>query len=596
MKIKIIFFGLAVLLFASCKKILNPEPEDLKSLEQMYTDVNYAQGILITAYRNIPGYYDNSEFATDDAVTNQLNNPAYLQLATGSWSSINNPTSVWDRSYEAIQYLNLFLENSDKVKWAIDPEAAKLFNVRMRGEAYGLRALFMYYLLRNHGGVAGGQLLGVPIVTQYQKIDAQFNVPRASFDACVKQIYSDLDNAELNLPVEYNDISTNAQIPDRFKQYTGSFDTYNRVMGQYGRQLFNGLIAKVIRSRTALLAASPAFQNSANPATWADAAKYSAEIINYKGGVGALPATGVTYYANNTEIDNLASGINPPEMIWRENIATNDATQEALHFPPSINGNTINNTGVMNPSQNLVDAFPMANGYPINHPNANYSAAAPYNSRDPRFAKYIIYNGAPEGVSNTIIKTGSASGTTDGINARPGFSTRTGYYMKKRLRMDVNRVTGLANGKTHYTPRMRYTEMYLAYAEAANEAFGPTGTGTQSYSAYDVIKAIRKRALGINTDPYLEEIKGDQGKMRDLIRNERRLELSFESFRFWDLRRWKVDITKLNEPVRGMDVNGTVYTPLNSVETRSYQNYMFYGPIPNSELLKYNSLVQNTGW
>jgi len=590
MKIKIIFIGLAVLLSAGCKKILNPEPEDLKSLDQMYTDVNFAQGFLVTAYRNIPAYYDNSDYATDDAVTNQLSH-AYLQLATGSWSSTNNPASVWNQCYEATQYLNLFLENSNKVKWANDPEAAKLFNVRMRGEAFGLRALFMYFLLRNHGGIgSNGQLLGVPIVTQYQAIDAQFNIPRASFDACVKQIYKDLDSAEVNLPVEYNDISSNAQIPDRYKQYTTSFDTYNRVMGQYGRQLFNGLTAKVIRARTALLAASPAFQNSANPATWADAANYAAAIINYKGGVNALPATGVTYYANASEINNLSSGINPPEIIWRENIVTNDGTQEGQHLPPTLFG-----TGFMNPSQNLVDAFPMANGYPINNATSGYNAAAPYAGRDPRFAKYIIYNGSTAGVSNTVIKTGSASGTDDGIIARPT-STRTGYYMKKRLRMDVNRNPSATSGKTHYTPRMRYTEMYLAYAEAANEAYGPTGIGTQTYSAYDVIKAIRKRALGLATDPYLEEIKGDQGKMRDLIRNERRLELCFESFRFWDLRRWKVDITKLNEPVRGMDVNGTVYTPLNSVETRAYQPYMYYGPIPNSEILKYNTLLQNANW
>jgi len=595
MKIKIIFFGLAVLIFAGCKKILNPEPEDLKSLDQMYSDVNFAQGFLVNAYRSIPGYYDNSEYATDDAVTNQLSNN-YLQLATGSWSAINNPTSVWNQSYEATQYLNLFLANSSKVKWATDPEAAKLFNIRMRGEAFGLRALFMYYLLRNHGGIASnGQLLGVPIVTEYQDINTQFNVPRASFDACVKQIYKDLDSAELYLPVEYNDISSNAQIPDRFKQYTGSFDTYNRVMGLYGRQLFNGLTAKVIRTRTALLAASPAFQNGGNPATWADAANSAAAIINYKGGVNALPATGVTYYANASEIDNLSNGANPPEIIWRENIQTNDATQETQHFPPSINSNA-SGSGFMNPSQNLVDAFPMANGYPIDNASGNYNPATPYVGRDPRFAKYIIYDGSTAGVNNTVIRTGSASGTDDGINAKPGFSTRTGYYMKKRLRMDVNRFSVGANGKTHYNPRMRYTEMYLAYAEAANEAFGPTGTGTQAYSAYDVIKSIRKRALGISTDPYLEEIKGDQGKMRDLIRNERRLELSFEGFRFWDLRRWKVDMTKLNETVRGMNVNGTVYTPLNNVEARAYQTYMYYGPIPNSEVLKYNALLQNANW
>ncbi|EHQ24469.1 RagB/SusD family nutrient uptake outer membrane protein [Mucilaginibacter paludis] len=590
MKFNIIFIGLAVLFFTSCKKILNPEPENLKTVDQMYTDANFAQGFLINAYRTIPTYYDNSDYATDDAVTNQLTN-SYLTMATGSWTASNNPVSVWNSSYEAMQYLNLFLENSNKVKWASDPEAAKLFNTRMRGEAFGMRGLYMYFLLRNHGGVgSNGQLLGVPIITQYQTPTSVFNVPRASFDACVKQIYKDLDSAEVYLPVEYNDISTVAQIPDRFKQFTQNPDTYNRVMGQYGRQLFNGLIAKTFRARTALLAASPAFQNSTNPATWADAANYAAAVINYKGGISALPSTGVTYYANKSEISGLSNGSNPAEIIWRENLVTNDGTQEGQNFPPTLGG-----TGYMNPTQNLVDAFPMANGYPIDHPNANYNAAAPYTNRDPRFAAYIIYNGSTEGVSNAVIKTGSASGTDDGINIR-STSTRTGYYMKKRLRMDVNRNSSSISGQTHYTPRLRYTEMYLAYAEAANEAWGPTGVGTQAYSAYDVIKAIRKRALNLNTDPYLEEVKSDQGKMRDLIRNERRLELCFESFRFWDLRRWKVDLTKLNETARGMDVNAGVYTPLNSVETRSYQSYMYYGPIPNSEILKYNLLSQNQGW
>jgi hypothetical protein len=85
--------------------------------------------------------------------------------------------------------------------------------------------------------------------------------------------------------------------------------------------------------------------------------------------------------------------------------------------------------------------------------------------------------------------------------------------------------------------------------------------------------------------------------MRQLIRNERRLELCFESFRFWDLRRWKSDLT---ESARGLDVNedlsGITYTPLNSVEVRAFQPYQTYGPIPQSEVLKFNNLQQNDGW
>lgn len=588
MKINLLIMGALILVSASCKKMLSPYEENLKTVEQMYSDPNYAQGFLMNAYRTIPGYYDNSDYATDDAVTNQRNN-GYLQMATGSWTAASNPVSVWNQSYGALQYVNLFLANVDKVNWAADTAAARLFNMRMRGEAYGLRALYMYFLLRTHAGfTADGQLLGVPIITELQSTTSNYNMPRASFDACVKQAYKDLDSAEANLPIEYADVTSAAQIPDRFKVATQKPEVYNRVMGQYSRQLFNSLIAKSFRARIGLLAASPAFQHASNTATWANAADFAAAVIDYKGGVNALPANGGTYYANNSEIDGLSGGNNPSEIIWRENILTNNGDQEAQNFPPTLFG-----TGYMNPTQNLVEAFPMANGYPISNNSSQYDPANPYAGRDPRFARYIIYNGSTAGVNNQVIFTGSTSGTDNGINVRET-STRTGYYMKKRLRMDVNRNPASISGKNHYVPRIRYTELYLDYAEAANEAWGPTGAGTHGYSAYDVIKKIRNRAgVGLgNGDAYLEECKGDPGKMRDLIRNERRLELCFESFRFWDLRRWK---SNLNEIARGMDVNGNTYRPFN-VENRSYENYMYYGPVPFSEILKYSNLVQNKGW
>jgi hypothetical protein len=489
-----------------------------------------------------------------------------------------------------MQNLNLFLEHADRVGWADDEETNALFNTRMKGEAYGLRALFMYYLLRNHAGfTADGQLLGVPLITEFLTPQANFNIPRATFAECIQQIYADLDKADEMLPMEYENINSDSEIPARFQGITKNKDVYNRVMGHYGRQLYNGLIAKAFRARTALLAASPAFQDPSNSVTWAQAADYTANVLDYIGGVSGLAANGNTFYCNTDEINSLSEGINPKEILWRENLSTNNTTQEEQHYPPSLFGN-----GNMNPTQNLVDAFPMANGYPITDSRSNYDPANPYVGRDPRMSDYIIYNGSTEGTSNSIIYTGSLSDVqkADGINMRET-STRTGYYMKKRLRMDVNRNPSSVTGQTHYTPRIRYTEMFLNYAEAANEAWGPTDSGTHSYSAYDIIKAIRKRAgVGGSEDPYLEECKADKEKMRTLIRNERRLELCFESFRFWDLRRWKAN---LNETVRGMDVNNASYVGI-EVERRAFDDYMYYAPIPYSELLKYGNLVQNAGW
>ena len=81
--------------------------------------------------------------------------------------------------------------------------------------------------------------------------------------------------------------------------------------------------------------------------------------------------------------------------------------------------------------------------------------------------------------------------------------------------------------------------------------------------------------------------------MRELIRNERRIELSFEGHRFWDLRRWGVN---LNETARGLFFNGTNYQEIPSVEIRNYQSFATYMPIPNSEILKFSELEQNNGW
>lgn len=587
MKIKnILTIFASVLIFTACDDLVNPAIENFKDLSQIQTEPNFAKGFLVTAYRTLPGYYDNSDVATDDAVTCSKSD-GYLKMATGSWTSSVNMMNRWTSDYSAIQYLNIFLEQVDTVHFVKDANVNKLMIMRMRGEAYGLRAIHHYFLLRAHSGFAfDGSLLGVLILNKFIGVDADFNQPRSTFKECLDSINADLDRAETMLPDDYGNITTADQIPTKYRSITTNPDLYNIVMGNVARQLINGLIVNSFRSRLFLLAASPAFQDASNTYTWANAADAAAKVIDYAQGPKGLSSTGETYYTNDTEISSIKEGSNPAEIIWRENLATNNSDQESSNYPPSLYG-----SGYINPTQNLVDAFPMANGYPISDSRSGYDASNPYNGRDSRLAKYIIYNGATEGPSNSVISTGSQLGTDDGINVKET-STRTGYYMKKRLNMKVNRNPTSITGVSRYTPRLRYTEIFLNYAESANEAYGPMATGSHSYSAYDVIKAIRQRA-GITNDEYLEECATSKDKMRTLIQNERRLELCFESFRFWDLRRWKGNI---NETAKGIDWSTSGFTYLESVEKRSYEDYMIYGPIPYSETLKYSNLLQNKGW
>ncbi|MDE5849344.1 MAG: RagB/SusD family nutrient uptake outer membrane protein, partial [Muribaculaceae bacterium] len=534
------FLAVASLGLASCDDMFEPAKQNFKDLGQMETEPDFAMGFLTRAYSSLSGYYANTEYATDNAVVNQ-NSEGFRTMATGGWTASSwTGITEWSGAYTGIQYINQFLAKIDDVEWSADPERRQMLAIRLRGEAHGLRGILHYQLLKAHSGYnAAGELLGVPYLESYLGANDDMNAAmiRPSFKDCVDKIKADLNVAIETLPLDYEDV---AEVPEKYQQYTLNPSTYNRAMGAHFRQLVSGRIARAYLSRLALLAASDGFGNTLS---WADAATAAADLLKENDGVDGVKKGSYEYYLAKFA-DTLKDGINPDEIIWRENMGDSNNT-ESENLPPSLNGN-----GRMNPSQNLVDAFPTVSGYPIGIAD-DYDPANPYANRDPRLSAYIIYNGAARvGVNNVTIST--VSGTTDGIGGVEQRSSRTGYYMKKRLRMDVNCTPGSSTTKPHYNPRVRYTEIYLNYAEAANEAYGPKADGGNGFSAYEVIKAIRQRAgVGAaNGDAYLEECAASKEKMRELIRNERRIELCFENSRFWDIRRWKLD---LNETVKGIE-------------------------------------------
>lgn len=579
------------ILFVSCTDLIDPENDNIRDKSTTYIEPNFGLGLLTNGYTRIPtNNYSFSDVATDNAVSNDNGN-GYLKLATGQWTATNNAADRWTSCMTGIQYMNIVIAEADKMKFAEDAVSNKLFKERIVGEAYGLRALFMYNLLQSHAGWVNGKLLGAPIFLTELTASSDFNLPRADFNACTAQIYKDLDSAIVRLPLDYIDIASSAGIPARYtKAGITDYTAYNRTMGLKFLGLVSGRVAKAIRSQTALLAASPAFATgTANGSNgkWEDAAVYSAQILNDNNKIAGLAANGLTWYANASEISGLTAGKNPPEILWRAGTSNNNDL-ERDHFPPSLFG-----TGRINPTQNLVDAFPTVTGYPITNSNSGYVSTNPYANRDPRLKMFILMHGEKAGVTNAAINVETGNDAVNKIQT----STRTGYYMKKLLRQDVNYNPTGRNTQFHYKPRIRYTEIYLNFAEAANEAWGPTADPNgYGYSAYDVVKAIRKRALGLSADPYLESIKSDKTAMRQLIRNERRLELCFEDFRFWDLRRWKVSLSELNTPAMGITVTGGVVSSPVAVENRLFQDYMFYGPVPYGETLKFSNLLQNDNW
>lgn len=593
-KVGAVVLGLALSMgLTSCDDMFKPAIENHLGFEYMYEHPDYADGVLGNAYTRLPnGSYSFNDVATDDAVSNDATDSYRKMTGVDSWTSSNNPVETWRNCRAAIQYINLFLANVDKVNWNSDEAVRAMYEQRYIGEAKGLRALFMYYLLRAHGGLVNGTLLGVPNDVEPTNVNSDFNSleVRASYADCMKQLIADAEEAVRVLPVDYKDTDSETMTVSCLgKSYTVTKATYNRVLGSNFAGRLSGRIARAVLAQATLMAASPAFADGSG-VTYEQAAKYAKEVLDLNGGISGIDINGLEWYAD-ANMKDLTAAECPKEVLWRTEKSENNDL-ETKYYPPSIYGK-----GRINPTQNLVDAFPAANGYPITDAKSEYDPANPYANRDPRLAKYIIYNGQTAGSGNTVINTQADNATNlDGLNKDVSKSTRTGYYMKKLLRQDIN-LDPTVNGKAyHYTARIRYTELYLDYAEAANEAYGPKG-GT-GYSAYDVIKAIRERAgLGeFGEDPYLEECAQSKEKMRELIRNERRIELCFEGFRFWDLRRWKANLT---EEAKGMSITneeaGKKYTPI-SVEARNFKENAFYGPVPYDQILNFPSLVQNAGW
>ena len=595
---RLLLISAVLISFTSCDDLFEPALENNQDISQMYKDPTFARGLLDNAYLALPySTTPSSDVATDDAVTNDNSGDLfnYRKMATGSWAANMNPVSQWDGRYHAIQYCNLMLENCDKVEWAYSSKVLnQMFCDNYKGNAYALRGLHMFYLLRAHAGMVDGQLMGVPIHLSSEDSKSDFNLPRKTFKECVDQIMSDFDEALKYLPEQYVDVDENG-VPAKYVQQGATNDTYNHALGSIHRGKIDGRIISAFKAQLAIMAASPAYA-SANVMSYEDAAKYAAGCLQKFGGLDAIDPNGWNWFANTKMIDNLgATSDNPKEIIWRANVSKSHSL-ESDNFPPSLFG-----SGKINPTQNLVDAFPMANGYPISDPNSEYDAKNPYANRDPRLKAYILCNGDKIGATDGVVNTAADSKTIDGLNRENGKSTKTGYYMRKLLRSDVNLNPSSTTDMMHLTARIRTTEILLDYAEAANEAQGPkANVGGANYSAYDVIKAIRERAgIGeFGEDPYLEECAQSKEKMRELIRNERRLELCFENHRFWDLRRWKAN---LNEAAKGINITtdeatGAFVYKTFDAEVRKYDDYMNYGPIPYSEILKYSNLKQNEGW
>ncbi len=194
--------------------------------------------------------------------------------------------------------------------------------------------------------------------------------------------------------------------------------------------------------------------------------------------------------------------------------------------------------GIAGPTLEMVDSYRMADGSEFDWNNPEH-AANPYANREPRFYASVLYNGASWKGRTIETFVGGQDGFEPYAAQQSSGGTTTGYYIRKML--DENASMDQVSSQTWY--EVRYAEVLLNHAEALNEL----GRGE------DALVSLNK----VRTRAKLPKITvSDKEALREIIREERKVELAFEGQRYWDLRRWKLATEVLN----GVRMHGTKIT------------------------------------
>ncbi|WP_430932614.1 RagB/SusD family nutrient uptake outer membrane protein [Saccharicrinis sp. 156] len=557
----------------SCDDFLDTVTDSSIPTETALQDRDIFLGFFYKAYQDLPERVNFSyEAATDNAIVNK-DSYNESKAARGGITTQSNPLDddIWETNYKNINTINWFLEKMvlDETKAVPTPVRFDLNeDVNLKkfyltlGEAYFLRAWYQMDLLEKYGGVAeDGVAYGFPITTSYLEYSDDLNLPRNTYAECVQQISNDCDKAFEYLPLQYS-------------ESTGSLDV--GLLTDAGRG--SGIAALALKARAYLYQASPAFNVSNSNELWNKAATAAAEAIEAIGDDDLMSLS--AYYSKN----NLNNGTDftNPDLFFRGPIVEDDNTLERENFAPRMNGGQ----GKFNPAQNLVDAFPMSDGYPKGtSPTVTFDEDAQFAGRDARLEKAVVHHGESFGGITLSTLTGGLDAFGSDQNA-----TRSGYYLQKLLDSSVSLEANNQVKTTRAVYLLGRPELYLNFAEAAVQATGDPDDAQFGYSARTILAKVRDRALGQGNDQYLPTVTTKEAFI-DVVRNERRVELCFEDFRFWDLRRWSAgveDKSLIETPAYG------IYSE-SPVETRSFASP--YMPIPYTEIIKTSgTLINNKGW
>jgi hypothetical protein len=531
---KIVFIILLALGFTvnSCAD-LEITPDGRMSLEDVFVNEIQTEAYLNTVYSSMPSYYNtyqNYSFLaglTDEAQDAEVGNVMEFTAAwiTGSLTPSYNPFAMAGPSgsgqdryltfWAGIRDANVFLQYAPTVTFADADRKDRLID-----EARLLRVFYYFELIKQFGPM--------PIVIE--PFDPAFDyttLTRPSFQDCINFI-----------DAECRDIIQRNKLPLRITLET-----------ERGRLSLP--VAHMLRSESLLYNASPLWNSSDDLTKWTAAATASREAITAltSGNTYELYDDYEMYFLNTSDLTTV-----PRDKETIFGIRTQGVPGTVISIPSKSGTWKLGAT----PSQELVDVYdmkatgePAILGYadadhltPIINTASGYDEQNPYVGRDPRFYATVWYNEAEyDNINGKIHIVETFIGGADQLIKSPPnrTNTHTGYYLRKF----VDPILTVNQWSAPEFKKYRLAELFLNFAEAENEANGPTP------EVYDAIKKVRNRV-------GMPDLPGGLNKdnMRFRIRRERQVELVWEEHRFWDVRRWKI-LSETDKLVTGMEIRGS---------------------------------------
>ncbi|RIH65422.1 RagB/SusD family nutrient uptake outer membrane protein [Mariniphaga sediminis] len=530
-----------VLLMSSCDESLDLTPKSSVSDETLWVNESTADLFLNNAYSGISSYYtqfDAEENWSDDA----LNGVSGLYSWTIYAHAAYNPDNVqhfWG-SYSSVRKCNLFIEKVN------EREFDENWKVKRLAEARFLRAYFYMWMSTAHGGL--------PIITNvlnYQEQGDEIFRPRNSAAETFQFIIDECEAIVGDLPLESSE----------------------------GRATKGAALA--LKGYCELFWASPLYNTNNELNRWASAAATYKRIMDL-GIYELFPDYNTMFFEeNNGNVETIFA----KHHLGGTGLAS---SHEGLRGTRMSNG-SMTGWGLLNPTQEVVDEYFMANGLLIYDPESGYNPQNPYANREKRFYQSIVFDGGEWNGDIIYTRKGVGSGNEIDLSA-VNEATGTGYYLKKGMNPKYA-VAGRNNLSSADFIIFRYGEVLLSYAEAQNEAVGP------DLSVYEAINSVRERS---ELPPLAEGLSQDE--MRAAIHQERRVELAFENKRWRDLLRLKMAEEKLNGTFHAMlieEVDGELtYTRVPAAEGEvtfdPSKNYLL--PIPQSAIDRNPKLEQNPGY